>query len=258
MQKSVRVGSYWMYGKHAVMAAMNNPVRNIMRVLYTAQNQGILSYHLCNKSPYSDRIVQTTKSYIERFVGTGSVHQGIVAHVECIVQPTVQQLFTNSEYNPRVIILLDKISDPHNVGAIIRSAAAFGANAVITVQHGSPKENAVIAKVASGGLEKVPFIEVVNLSHAIQFLKEKGFWVFGLDHTACDDIGSSRLHQCDKVAFIFGAEEHGIRPLIKKNCDTILKIPIVQSQEIDSLNVSNAVAVTMYAYFSNHSVSCCI
>lgn len=152
----------------------------------------------------------------------------------------------------RTILLLDHVTDPHNVGAIIRSAAFFGVDGLILSEHDSPKENATIIKVASGGYEIVPSIYVKNLVRAIQDLKKQKFWICGLDLGAKETLRQCNLQRYENLVFVLGAEGKGIGRLVKENCDFFANIVgclDVNSKCVDSLNVSNAAAVSLYERF---------
>ncbi len=141
-----------------------------------------------------------------------------------------------------VILLLDQIEDPHNVGAILRSAAAFGALAVVATTHGAAPVGGALAKAASGALETVPFVRVVNLARTLDRLKETGFWIVGLDETAGEELGA--LDPGERVALVLGSEGHGLRRLVCERCDYLARLPTLAAQP--SLNVSNAAAVALY------------
>jgi 23S rRNA (guanosine2251-2'-O)-methyltransferase len=143
-----------------------------------------------------------------------------------------------------VVLLLDQVTDPHNIGAILRSAAAFGALAVIVPEAGAPDETGVLAKSASGALEVVPLVRVTNLARAMDQLKELGFWCIGMDGHATNSIGDQKLPS--RAAFVMGSEGDGMRRLTAENCDFVTKLPM--SPAIESLNVSNAAAITLYEY----------
>jgi len=217
--------NYWIYGKHAVLGAINNPNRKIEKILITQNAQQELNIQTA-------KVVHTSE--IDKLV-KNAVHQGIIALVEPL------QVHSLDEINDGIVLILDQITDPHNIGAILRSSVAFGVSAIIATTKNFPKETAVMAKSASGALDLLPIIKVSNVVNAIKSLKKKGFWVAGLDGTATDTL--DKIKDFDKLVLIAGAEGKGLRKLTIENCDFLVKIPI---NSIESLNVSNAVAISLY------------
>ncbi len=182
-----------------------------------------------------------------RYVPESAVHQGLACEVEPLPLLNLHDYLTMAENKepgskPEILVLLDQVTDPHNVGAILRSCAAFKVGALIVPKHHSPDENAVIAKTASGALDMVPVITVTNLNQTLDQLKDNGFWCFALDVPAQQDI--TKVKGYEKIALVLGAEGKGIRPSTLKHCDVIVQIPIIS--EIGSLNVSNAAAIALY------------
>jgi 23S rRNA (guanosine2251-2'-O)-methyltransferase len=226
---------HYLYGKHPVFAALNNPRRLIQTILCTEDifnsNKILISNH-----PY--QIVTT--DHLTRLLGANNNHQNIAISVKTIFSHHIEDIdLTNPHCK---IAILDQITDPQNIGAIIRSAASFNISAVILPADNAPNENATIAKTASGALELVPIIKVTNLKRSIDYLKKHGFWVIGLDGNASKTLNSKIIS--DKIAIILGSEDKGMRKLIKEACDHLAKIPI--SNKVDSLNVSNAAAIAFY------------
>lgn len=229
-----------LYGKHAALAAVANPMRKIKRVLATKQTQAE-----CSKSLSSVKnIALIDAQKLEALLPPGSVHQGIAVECEPLNQPSLQEWLSSSPAAQGVVIL-DQVTDPHNVGAILRSAAAFGMGAVITLERNAAQESGVMAKAASGALEIVPLISVGNLAQAIEQLKKAGYWIYGLDGEVKETIGQQKFDA--KTALVLGAEGRGLRRLTAEHCDFLVKIPI--SGQMESLNVSNAAAVAMYEMF---------
>lgn len=180
--------------------------------------------------------------------GAEAVHQGIAAQVSTL--PSLALETITSQTSPKdLILMLDQVTDPHNVGAILRSAAAFGARAVITQERNSPDvDSPILAKTASGALEHVPLITVTNLARALGSLKKAGYWVAGLDERG------TPLPQANPprpLVVVLGAEGKGLRPLIQKECDVVLCLPT--KDIFSTLNVSNAAAVALYALHANSS-----
>jgi 23S rRNA (guanosine2251-2'-O)-methyltransferase len=177
-----------------------------------------------------------------RLVPSDAPHQGVVIEVEPLDDAWLDGLL--HEVDERAILLvLDQVTDPHNLGAILRSAAAFGAIGIVTQDRHSPPESGVVAKAASGALERMPWVRVVNLARALEEIGEAGFWRIGLagdtESLLADALGPPR------VALVLGAEGPGLRHNTREHCDALARLPI--SDAIESLNVSNAAAVALYA-----------
>lgn len=237
----------WLYGIHPVLAALANPRRKAVRVLMTADAEASIGARLevlSQSHPMglpAPEIV--SREIIDRSLPRGAVHQGVAAQVQGLDDTDIEDICRATEGldNARVIIL-DQVTDPHNVGAVVRSAAAFGAAAVILPERNSPGDGGVLAKSASGALERVALVRVVNLARALQRLKQAGFWCVGLDGDAQTPINEADLS--GRVALVLGAEGEGLRRLTREHCDLMVRIPINRGME--SLNVSNAAAVALY------------
>jgi 23S rRNA (guanosine2251-2'-O)-methyltransferase len=177
-----------------------------------------------------------------RLVPSDAPHQGVVIEVEPLEEVWLGDLLTQAPERA-VLLVLDQVTDPHNLGAILRSAAAFGAIGIVTQDRHSPPESGVVAKAASGALERVPWARVVNLARALEEIGEAGFWRIALTGEAGTDLkdalGPSR------VALVLGAEGAGLRPNTREHCDALARLPI--SNAVESLNVSNAAAIALYA-----------
>ena len=225
-------GTYYIYGKHAVMAALENPDRQIRRVLATANATSGL------KLRPGLQLETVTAQAIEKHVPDSAVHQGIAAEVFPLGEPMLEVCIANGQ----PVLVLDQVTDPQNVGAILRSAAAFDAACVVVPKHGAPDESGALAKAASGALELVPLVRVGNLSQCLETLKQSGYWCAGLDGYATQTISQANLSR--KTALVMGAEGKGLRRLTGENCDLLVKLPI--SERMESLNVSNAAAIALY------------
>jgi len=177
-----------------------------------------------------------------RLVPHDAPHQGLVVEVEPLEEVWVDDLLTSAGEHA-VLLVLDQVTDPHNVGAILRSAAAFGAIGIVTQDRHSPPESGALARAASGTLERMPWARVVNLARALDEIGEAGFWRIGLsgdaDMELKDALGPPR------VALVLGAEGPGLRPNTRDHCDALARLPI--GDAVESLNVSNAAAVALYA-----------
>lgn len=228
------------YGKHAALAVLANPMRKIKRVMVTKNTQGEIG----EKAFSAIKNLQITDSKkLDDLLPRDAVHQGIAVECEPLAQLALQD-WLKAEHN-KPVLLLDQVSDPHNVGAILRSAAAFEAGAVIATDRNAPTESGVMAKAASGALEIMPLITVGNLVQAIEHLKKSGYWIYGLDGEAKQTIAEAKLS--GKIALVLGAEGRGLRRLTAERCDALIKLPI--SPKMESLNVSNAAAVALYELY---------
>jgi 23S rRNA (guanosine2251-2'-O)-methyltransferase len=173
----------------------------------------------------------------------GAVHQGWALDAEPLSPPELEAVMEGAERAGRaIVVVLDQVTDPHNVGAVLRSAAAFGALAVVVAAHGAPPQSGTLAKAASGALEMVPLIREVNLSRALDRLKSAGFWCCGLDEAAAEPLAALDLG--DRVAVVLGSEGGGLRRLVREHCDYLARLPT--RPELPSLNVSNAAAIALY------------
>ncbi len=228
--------SLYLFGKHACLAALANPLRKIKRVLVTKNAQAELGKALTSVKNLS--VAEGNK--MEVLLPPGSVHQGIVVECDTLNQPSLSDWLDQGIGKP--IVLLDQVTDPHNVGAILRSCAAFDVGALIATDRNAPAESGVMAKTASGALELIPMITVTNLVQAIELIKKAGYWIAGLDGAAGQTIAEAKLDA--KTALVLGAEGAGLRRLTAEHCDFLVKLPI--SNQMESLNVSNAAAVALY------------
>lgn len=223
-----------MYGKHAVLSALNNKHRNITQIFCNQEMFDQSAKMIC---AYKYEIM---KDYsLNQMLKQQSNHQGIIAKVYSIFHYNID-ILTLANINK--LLILDQITDPQNIGSIIRSAAAFNIESIILPIHHTPDENATIAKAASGALEFVKIIKVTNLHQTIKTLKTIGFWIIGFDGNAIT-YPSNNLFT-GKIAMVFGAEDTGLRRLTAETCDYLIKIPI--SKNIESLNVANAVTIALY------------
>ncbi len=225
------------YGKHAALAATCNPMRKIKRVLVTKNSKEEIG----NKVFAGIKNIQIIEGKkLDDMLPREAVHQGIAVECEPLIQPSLQDVLKEGANKP--LLILDQVSDPHNVGAILRSCAAFDCGAVICTDRNAPAESGVMAKAASGALEMVPLVSVGNLVQAIEHLKKAGYWIYGLDGEAKKAIHEVKFDR--KTALVLGAEGRGLRRLTGEHCDMLIKLPI--SPKMESLNVSNAAAVALY------------
>lgn len=233
--------TYWIYGWHACKAAFANPNRKIEKILLDKkQDKNLLNL------PNKIIIESVDNKIIDQKIGKEAVHQGIAALVHDL---PIEDLGILENLENAMVVMFDQLTDPHNCGAIWRSAAAFGVDAIITTERNSAPESGVLAKSASGALEVVPRINVKNLASAMTSIKEMGFWVYGFSEHAKDSL--SNFNFAKKTCLVFGSEGEGMRNLTMKNCDQTLKLPTHHS--FQTLNVSNAAAVALYEVFRQKS-----
>ena len=225
-----------MWGKHPVAAALDNPERKVLRAWATQEAAGQLQF------PKEVPVTFADVADLGRLVPNDAPHQGVVIEVEPLEEVWLGDMLSGAPERA-LLLVLDQVTDPHNVGAILRSAAAFGAVGIVTQDRHSPPESGALAKAASGALERVPWARVVNLARALDEIGEAGFWRVGLAGEAQmelkDALGPAR------VALVLGAEGPGLRSNTREHCDALARLPI--NDAIESLNVSNAAAVALYA-----------
>ena len=224
------------WGKHAVAAALDNPNRKVLRAWATRDAATSMNF------PKDVAVTLADVADLGRLVPHDAPHQGVVIELEPLEEVWLDDILTSASERA-VVLVLDQVTDPHNVGAILRSAAAFGVAGIVTQDRHSPSESGVVAKSASGALERVPWARVVNLARALEEIGEAGFWRIGLagdvESTLAEALGPQR------VALVLGAEGPGLRPNTRDHCDALARLPI--SGAVESLNVSNAAAVALYA-----------
>ncbi|WP_324827946.1 23S rRNA (guanosine(2251)-2'-O)-methyltransferase RlmB [Qipengyuania zhejiangensis] len=230
-------GQVRIWGRHAVEAALNNPDR-VHRKLW-ATREGIES--LDGELPADFPLEYAEVADLARLVAKDAPHQGLVLECAPLEDIHLDEVLDGDAARP--IVVLDQVTDPHNVGAIMRSAAAFGASALVTQDRHSPPEGGVLAKAASGALEVLPWVRVVNLARALEQMAESGYWRIGL--TGAAEATLAEALPAGPVALVLGAEGDGMRHNIEGHCDALAKLPI--GETIESLNVSNAGAIALYA-----------
>jgi 23S rRNA (guanosine2251-2'-O)-methyltransferase len=222
------------YGWHAVEAALKNPKRRIRRILVTQNGERRLA-ELGIKSKIAPEVVRP--EVIDRELSPDAVHQGVLVEADPLPVPDISEIPGSG-----LVLVLDQITDPHNFGAILRSAAAFGVAAVVTTARHSPEATGVLAKSASGGLEYVPLVFVQNLARALNELKSRGFLLVGLAEEGEIELSDAKLKA--PLALVMGAEGKGLRQLTRETCDFLARLDL--PGEIKSLNVSNAAALALY------------
>jgi 23S rRNA (guanosine2251-2'-O)-methyltransferase len=225
------------WGRHAVIAALANPERRAHKLWATREALAQLDI------PPVLPVVYADVADLGRLVPGDAPHQGLVLEVDALEDIWLGDILEQSADNLRPLIVLDQVTDPHNVGAILRSAAAFDALGIVTQDRHAPPESGTIARAASGALEIVPWARVVNLARALEEIAEAGFWRIGLTGQAPQTLG--QVMGDGKVALVLGAEGEGLRPNTENHCDELARLPI--SPRVESLNVSNAAAIALYA-----------
>jgi 23S rRNA (guanosine2251-2'-O)-methyltransferase len=230
-------GQVRLWGRHPVEAALKNPERQHRKLWAT--REGIAS--LDGELPPDFPVEYADVADLARLVAKDAPHQGLVLECAPLEDVFLDEVALGEPDRP--VVVLDQVTDPHNVGAILRSAAAFNAAAIVTQDRHAPPESGVLAKSASGALETVPWVRVVNLARALEELAEAGYWRIGLAGEAQDALAD--IMPTGPLAIVLGAEGEGLRHNIAAHCDALAKLPI--SSAIESLNVSNAAAIALYA-----------
>ena len=236
---------HWLYGLHSVKAALDNPRRKISRLLLTEEAVSAIAG---NRSSFKEMYPQVaiepaTRESISQMLPPSAVHQGAALLADPLPDLVLEDILDELiEETQAVVLILDQVTDPQNVGAILRSAAAFNVAAVIVPDRHSPPETTALAKAASGAIEMVPLVRVTNLARSLEQLKSAGFWTAGLAGEARQTLAAANLS--GKIALVLGAEGEGLRRLTRDHCDLLVKLPI--SPRMESLNVSAAAAVALY------------
>jgi len=228
----------WLYGLHAVRAALANPRRKVKRAVLTARAAEEIGSKLLGRVRHE--IVEMDA--VGRMLPQTAVHQGVALLCEPLPRLDIEDALKPSERR-RVVLVLDQISDPHNEGAILRTAAAFGVSAVVIQDRNSAPESGALAKAASGALDVVPMVSVVNISRALEELQKLGFWRVALAGDGEGPLKDAVASEGD-IALVLGSEGSGIRRLVREHCDAAAYVPIDSAME--SLNVSNAAAIALY------------
>jgi 23S rRNA (guanosine2251-2'-O)-methyltransferase len=236
----------WLYGRHAVAAALANPARRVRRLLALPEAASELRALI---GAAQARLPRDAPEILERrgfeqLLPQGAVHQGMALAAEPLPAGDIDDLLDALPAGgaPHVVVLLDQVTDPHNVGAVLRSAAAFAARGVVMPDHGAPPITGALAKAASGALEAVPLLRVTNLARTLDRLKEAGFWCIGL--TESGDKALDEIDVGERIALVLGAEGSGLRRLTRERCDLLARLPTRGTPA--SLNVSNAAAIALY------------
>ncbi len=229
-------GTVWLHGTHPVEAALTNPARRLKRLLLTEDAEAELASRVPQPWPLAVERVDRVK--LDHLLGRDTVHQGVALLADLLPPPSLSSMLER----PGPVLVLDQVTDPRNIGAMLRNAAAFGAAGVITQDRNSPEETGVMARAASGALERVPLVRAINLARTLAALKAAGLWVIGLDASGAVLRGDALQER--RVALVLGAEGAGLRRLTRETCDELAGLPMPGGME--SLNVSAASAVALY------------
>ena len=233
----------YIYGRHPVSAAIANQRRQINKILCTDENAAEIR-KLCQQADRDPGIISIVdRKEIERVLPRDAVHQGLAASVRELEEYTLEDICILADQLENChVLILDQVTDPQNIGAIIRSCVAFVTLALIMQDKNSPAETGTMAKASAGMIEHLPICRVTNLSRAIDQLKTAGFWTIGMDGYAKTTIG--QLKKGGKNAIIMGSEGKGMRRLVEEGCDITVRLPI--SEKVESLNVATAAAIALY------------
>jgi 23S rRNA (guanosine2251-2'-O)-methyltransferase len=237
-RRTAEGGAIWLHGLHPVAAAVGNPARRLRRLLLTAEGEAELAARV--PPPWRVLHERVRREDLAAILGAEAVHQGLALLADPLEPPPLPRLL---EATDGPVLVLDQVTDPRNVGAILRSAAAFGAACVVVQERHAPQETGSLARAASGALEAVPMVREVNLSRALLTLKDAGLWVVGLEAAGPVTLAQSGLGG-RRVALVLGAEGEGLRRLTRETCDELVRLPI--RPQMESLNVSAAAAVALY------------
>ena len=228
-----------LYGRHAVMAALANPKRQVAKILCVKENVD----EIRKVTKIAPQVVE--KKEIDKLFSSDAVNQGFALFCNRLPDYTLDDILDMADEKEKChILILDQVTDPQNIGAIIRSAVAFNTLALIMQDKNSPIENGAMAKASAGMIEHLPIARVTNLSRAIEKLKSAGFWTVGMDGYAKTTI--DKLQKPLKTAIIMGSEGKGMRRLVEENCDISVKLPM--SPLTESLNVATAAAIALYEF----------
>jgi len=238
----------WLYGTHAVAAALANPERRWRRLAVLAgreeEAKALVAGARATWHGRGEAVRVLEHHALAAILPAGAVHQGLALEVEPLPARNLDDVLPIGDTPVRrsIVLALDRVSDPQNIGTVLRSAAAFGALAIIVPAHGMPAATGALAKAASGALELVPLVRVVNLARALDRLKGEGFWICGLDAIAPSPLAQLQLG--NRIALVLGSEGGGMRRLVRERCDFLARLPTRPGQP--TLNVANAAAVALY------------
>ena len=259
-----RGGAPWLYGVHACLAALANPARQVTRIVMASQSAeelelpAIEAANAALAMAEDQDLAQVARPQIEfrdrrevdALLPREAVHQGICVEALPLPAAHIEDVIEAAQGLPSAcVVVLDQASDPRNIGAVMRTAAAFGALAVIVQDKNAPEITGAMAKAASGAVERVPLIRATNLSRALELLKAAEFWCVGFDGHTDQTLGADTLK--GRYALVLGAEGAGLRRLTRETCDMLVKIPMTDA--VESLNLSNAAAIALYQFAQSNA-----
>lgn len=251
-------GGNWLYGVHACLAALANPERDVKRIVLASQAADDLELPVVDAANAAYEACEAPRPQIEwrdrreldELVPRDAVHQGICVEALPLPHPAIEDLIQDAQgLTAASVVVLDQATDPRNIGAVMRTAAAFGALGVIVQDKHAPDITGALAKAASGAVERLPYIKVTNLARALEQLKTAEFWCVGFDGHADDYLSGKTLQ--GRNAIVLGAEGAGLRRLTRESCDLLVKIPMTDA--VESLNLSNAAAIALYQYAQSNA-----
>jgi len=257
-RRTHKSGGNWLYGVHACLAAIANPERDVRRIVVATQSADDLEIPVCDAANAAFEACETPRPQIEwrdrrevnELVARDAVHQGIAIETAPLPHPVIEDLIEAAEGRTSAcVVVLDQATDPRNIGAVMRTAAAFGALGVIVQDKHAPDITGAMAKAASGAVERLPYIKVTNLARTLDQLKAAEFWCVGFDGHATDYVSAKTLQ--GRNAIVLGAEGAGLRRLTLETCDLLVKIPITEA--VESLNLSNAAAIALYQFAQSNA-----
>jgi 23S rRNA (guanosine2251-2'-O)-methyltransferase len=245
------------FGIHAVTSALKNKKRKHLKLVISSNQKELLNSLGQNIKNSIKEIIEISNKDMFKIYGSENNHQGIILVTSNLIQPDLNDMFhTSINKKNEIVIMLDHVSDPNNIGSIMRSCVLFNCKTIVVAKDNSPDITPSMAKSASGALELINYIKVTNLSRAIDGFKKNNFWVYGLDNNESNlSDNKNKFEIPNKCLLILGAEGKGLRDLTKKHCDGLISIPINKNSElnIESLNVSNACSIALYEHFINNN-----
>ena len=246
-------GGNWLYGVHACLAALANPERDVRRIVVASDAADDLELPVVEAANAAFEACEVPRPQIEwrdrrdihDLLPREAVHQGIAVEAMPLPYPVIEDIIEASEGMASAsVVILDQATDPRNIGAVMRTAAAFGALGVIVQDKHAPDITASMAKAASGAIERLPYVKVTNISRAMEQLKAAEFWCVGFDGHTDDTLNAKHLK--GRNVLVLGAEGAGLRRMTRENCDLVVKIPMTDA--VESLNLSNAAAIALYQF----------